>query len=100
MYRPVILVLCSLILLQACVQGMSPLGMRRCLCKGPGANYADLKQIKKFEVFPPSSKCEKMEVIVKFKHRGRRGMCLNPDSKFAKKLMEFAKKKSSGKKEN
>ncbi|CAJ0968371.1 unnamed protein product [Ranitomeya imitator] len=43
--------------------GMSLLGKRRCLCMGNGADHVDLKQIKKFEFFPPSSKCEKMEVM-------------------------------------
>ncbi|XP_056424678.1 C-X-C motif chemokine 11-6-like [Hyla sarda] len=96
MYRPVIVVLCSLFLLQTCVQGMSLLGKRRCLCKRPGADHVDLKQIKKFEVFPPSPKCEKMEVIVTFKN-ATRGMCLNPDSKLVKSLIYYAKKRSSGK---
>ncbi|XP_073493433.1 C-X-C motif chemokine 10-like [Phyllobates terribilis] len=96
MYRPVIVVLCSLFLLQSCVQGMSLLGKRRCLCKGVGANNVDLKQIKKFEFFPPSSKCEKMEVIAKFKHE-KRGLCLNPDSDVVKSVVALSKKKSSEK---
>ncbi|KAM3940909.1 C-X-C motif chemokine 11-like [Leptodactylus fuscus] len=92
MYRSVIVVLCSLILLQTCVQSMSLVGKRRCLCKGQGANNVDLKQINRFEVYAPSGKCEKMEVVVKFKH-GKRPMCLNPDTKLVKTLIEFAKKK-------
>ncbi|KAM4050258.1 C-X-C motif chemokine 10-like [Anomaloglossus baeobatrachus] len=93
MYRPVIAVLCWLFLLQSCVQGMSLLGKRRCLCKGIGANHVDLKQVKKLEFFPPSSKCEKMEVIAKFKH-DKGGLCLNPDSKLVKSFVQLAKKKS------
>ncbi|XP_075705920.1 C-X-C motif chemokine 11-6-like [Rhinoderma darwinii] len=93
MYRPIIAVLCSLFLFQSCVQGMSLLGKRRCFCRELGANHVDLKQIKKFEVFPPSAKCEKMEVIVKFKYKTG-GMCLNPDSKLVKSLIDLAKKRS------
>ncbi|XP_040273884.1 C-X-C motif chemokine 11-like [Bufo bufo] len=95
MYRAVIVVLCSLFLLQSCVQGMSLWGKRRCSCKGPGANSVDIKQIKTLKVFPPSSKCEKMEIAVTLKH-GTRAICLNPHSRMGKKLLELAKKKSSG----
>ncbi|XP_069601820.1 C-X-C motif chemokine 10-like isoform X1 [Ranitomeya imitator] len=96
MYRPVI-VLCMLFLLQPCVQGMSLLGKRRCLCMGNGADHVDLKQIKKFEFFPPSSKCEKMEVIAKFKHK-KKGLCLNPHSELVKSVVALSKKKSSDEK--
>ncbi|XP_069832845.1 C-X-C motif chemokine 10-like [Dendropsophus ebraccatus] len=96
MYRPlIVIVLCSLFLLQSSVQGMSLLGKRRCMCKGPGASQVNLKEIRKFEVFPPSSKCEKMEVIVKFKD-GTKDKCLNPDSRLVKSLISIAKKRSSG----
>ncbi|XP_066430501.1 C-X-C motif chemokine 11-6-like [Eleutherodactylus coqui] len=91
MYRPVIVLLCSLLLLHSCVQGMSPLARRRCLCRGPGANAVALKQLKKLQVFPLSSKCEKMEVIAIMKN-GLGEKCLNPYSKFVKRVIEFGKK--------
>ncbi|XP_075045695.1 C-X-C motif chemokine 10-like [Mixophyes fleayi] len=92
MGRTLILVLCSVLLLQSCVQGMSPLGRRRCLCMGRGANSVDIKQIKKFEVFPPSAKCEKMEIIAKLKTGEEK--CLNHSSKQVKSILQMAKKRN------
>ncbi|XP_073457104.1 C-X-C motif chemokine 11-6-like [Aquarana catesbeiana] len=79
-----IALLCSLLILQ-CVQGMSPLGRRRCHCIGRLSNSVDIKQIRKFEVFPESSRCEKMEVVAKLKNGEEK--CLNPNAKLVKAIL-------------
>ncbi|CAI9610539.1 unnamed protein product [Staurois parvus] len=85
MARMLIAVLSSLLILQ-CVQGMSPLGRRRCHCLGHLSNSVDIKQIRKFEVFPESPKCEKMEVVAKLKNGEEK--CLNPNSKMVKLILK------------
>ncbi|XP_072261594.1 C-X-C motif chemokine 11-6-like [Pyxicephalus adspersus] len=88
MAKILIAVLGSLLILQ-CVQGMSPLGRRRCHCIGRLTNSVDIKQIRKFEVFPESSRCEKMEVVAKLKNGEEK--CLNPNAKLVKLIIAKGK---------
>ncbi|XP_063794733.1 C-X-C motif chemokine 11-6-like [Pseudophryne corroboree] len=90
MDRTVIIVFCSLLFLQSYVQGMSPLGRRRCLCMGRGVSSVEMKQVKKIVVFPPSAKCEKMEVVVHLKNGAEK--CLSSSSKLMKSIMTKVKK--------
>ncbi|KAM5193771.1 C-X-C motif chemokine 11-6-like [Mantella aurantiaca] len=89
MTRILIAVLASLLILQ-CVQAMSPIGRRRCLCLGHLSNSVDIMQLKKLEVFPESSKCEKTETVARMKNGEVK--CLNPNSKLVKLII--AKKKT------
>ncbi|XP_040183563.1 C-X-C motif chemokine 10-like [Rana temporaria] len=91
MARILIAILGSLLILQ-CVQGMSPLGRRRCHCIGRLSNSVDVKQIRKFEVFPESSRCEKIEVVAKMRNGEEK--CLNPNSKLVKMILKRSGKAS------
>ncbi|XP_018409049.1 PREDICTED: C-X-C motif chemokine 10-like [Nanorana parkeri] len=91
MTKILIALLGALLILQ-CVQGMSPLGRRRCHCLGRLSNSVDVKQIKKLEMFPESSRCEKMEVVAKLRNGEEK--CLNPNSKVVKSIIAWGKTRS------
>ncbi|KAE8630962.1 hypothetical protein XENTR_v10001030 [Xenopus tropicalis] len=74
---------------------MSPLGKQRCMCKGRGAERISTQHLKKLEVFPMSFGCDEIEVIVTMKSGSK--ICLNPQSKFANKLLSALRKKRSSK---
>ncbi|XP_029440950.1 C-X-C motif chemokine 10-like [Rhinatrema bivittatum] len=88
------LLLCSLLLIAAGIQGLSIAGKGRCLCTGTGSNFVRLIHIKKIEVYPQSSFCEHKEVIATMKQSGEK-RCLNPNSEWVKRLLIIMAKRSS-----
>ncbi|XP_042712275.1 C-X-C motif chemokine 10-like isoform X2 [Chrysemys picta bellii] len=87
-------VLCSLLLIAAEIQGQLNSGQRRCSCTEKGSNSIQQKALKKIEVFPKSSSCDHVEIIATMKVTGEQ-RCLNPNSKWVQKMMTTLIKKSS-----
>ncbi|KAG9354290.1 hypothetical protein JZ751_012414 [Albula glossodonta] len=78
-------------LLSVDVKGMVVNPKGRCQCKDDGVKFIPPKRIEKIEVYPPSSSCQHMEIIVILKESGGQ-KCLNPESRFAKNLIKNAQK--------
>ncbi|XP_053317631.1 C-X-C motif chemokine 9-like [Spea bombifrons] len=91
MEKNLVVIFCWLLVVHACVEGMVPLPRRRCRCSGSLANRLNVKEIKRLEVYPLSSICEKMDVIAILKS-GKK-ICLNPHSTMVKILFEAMKNK-------
>uniref|UniRef100_A0A8C3PA95 Chemokine interleukin-8-like domain-containing protein n=1 Tax=Chrysemys picta bellii TaxID=8478 RepID=A0A8C3PA95_CHRPI len=87
-------VLCSLLLIAAEIQGQLNSGQRRCSCTEKGSNSIQQKALKKIEVFPKSSSCDHVEIIATMKVTGEQ-RCLNPNSKWVQKMMTTLIKKRS-----
>ncbi|XP_029454387.1 C-X-C motif chemokine 10-like [Rhinatrema bivittatum] len=85
------LLLCSLLLIAAGIQGLSIGGKRRCLCPGKGSNSVKPQSIQKIEVFPKSSSCEHVEVIITLKKSGKK-RCLDPNAIRIQKMIAGALK--------
>ncbi|XP_076125808.1 C-X-C motif chemokine 11-6-like [Alosa pseudoharengus] len=64
----------------------------RCKCQGAGVNAVRPNRIERLEVFPPSSSCNTMEIIVTLKDNGGQ-KCLNPESSFAKNFIKKVNEK-------
>uniref|UniRef100_A0A8C5PHS5 Chemokine interleukin-8-like domain-containing protein n=1 Tax=Leptobrachium leishanense TaxID=445787 RepID=A0A8C5PHS5_9ANUR len=64
---------------------MSIFGKQRCRCNGRLVNGLDPKSITRFEVFPPGSICDKVDIIVTMK--SRKQICVNPISKMVKNIL-------------
>ncbi|KYO25907.1 C-X-C motif chemokine 10 isoform X1 [Alligator mississippiensis] len=79
------LVLCSVLLLTAEIQG-------RCLCTTKGSDFVHPKSLQKLDMYPKSPSCEYIEIIATLKGSGQQ-KCLNPDSKLVKKMVQNLIKK-------
>ncbi|MEE6460408.1 hypothetical protein FKM82_000957 [Ascaphus truei] len=90
-----IVIFCSLLLLHACVQGMSIFGRGRCRCRGVTDKF-DLRSFATFEVFKPTTYCDKFEILVTLK-KSRKEICLNPDSKSVRRILTEMRKKRAKK---
>ncbi|XP_019389802.1 PREDICTED: C-X-C motif chemokine 10-like [Crocodylus porosus] len=87
MDRTVAVVLCSVLLLVAEIQGAPNAGRGRCLCTAKGSDFLPAKSLAKLEVFPKSSSCERLEIIATLKD-SKQQRCLNPDSKWVQKTVK------------
>ncbi|XP_065261913.1 C-X-C motif chemokine 10-like [Emys orbicularis] len=88
-------VLCSLLLIAAEIQGQLTYGKGRCSCIDKGSDFIQPKALGKIEVIPKSSSCDHAEIIVTMKPKGEQ-RCLNPNSKWVQKMMiALIKKRSS-----
>uniref|UniRef100_A0A8C5QNJ6 Chemokine interleukin-8-like domain-containing protein n=1 Tax=Leptobrachium leishanense TaxID=445787 RepID=A0A8C5QNJ6_9ANUR len=67
------------------IPGMSILGKQQCRCNGRLVNGVDPKSITRFEVFPPGSICDKVDIIVTMK--SGKQICVNPKSKMVKNIL-------------
>ncbi|XP_014348613.1 C-X-C motif chemokine 11-like [Latimeria chalumnae] len=86
-------VILALILSAIVTEGLPALGRGRCLCTAKGLPVVP-RRIEKLEVFPPSTSCEKLEVIATVK-AGKK-TCLNPNSKRVQSVLaKIAKKGAS-----
>nr|XP_033816785.1 C-X-C motif chemokine 10-like [Geotrypetes seraphini] len=84
--------LCLLLLSYEAIQGLFIGGKRRCLCLQRGSNFVKPKSIAKIEVFPRSSSCQNMEIIITLKPSGMQS-CLNPKSVMGRKILAGVMKK-------
>ncbi|XP_007899574.1 alveolar macrophage chemotactic factor-like [Callorhinchus milii] len=64
---------------------------RRCRCFNLANNLSPDMRIKNVKIFFKQGLCSKVEIVVNL-NSGRR-MCLNPDSKMGKKMINFMKTK-------
>ncbi|NP_001373708.1 C-X-C motif chemokine 11-1 precursor [Danio rerio] len=64
---------------------------QRCVCLGAGLNMVKPVLIEKIEILPSSPSCGHMEVIATLKN-GAGKRCLNPKSKFTKKIIDKIEK--------
>ncbi|XP_044874657.1 C-X-C motif chemokine 10-like [Mauremys mutica] len=87
-------VLCSLLLIAAEIQGQLTSGQGRCSCTGKGSDSIQRKALGKIEVIPKSSSCDHVEIIATMKPTGEQ-RCLNPNSKWVQKLVTALIKKRS-----
>ncbi|XP_044874659.1 C-X-C motif chemokine 10-like [Mauremys mutica] len=87
-------VLCSLFLIAAEIQGQLAYGKGRCSCIDKGSNFIQRKALGKIEVIPKSSSCDHVEIIATVKPTGEQ-RCLNPNSKWVQKLVTALIKKRS-----
>ncbi|CAM4558051.1 C-X-C motif chemokine 10 [Caretta caretta] len=88
-------VLCSVLLLAAEIQGQLTYGHGHCTCKEKGSDFIQRKALGKIEVIPKSSSCDHVEIIATMKPTGEQ-RCLNPNSKWVQKIITtLTKKKSS-----
>ncbi|KAG6931987.1 chemokine (C-X-C motif) ligand 10 [Chelydra serpentina] len=87
-------VLCSVLLIAAEIQGQLAYGQGRCSCTGKGSDFIQRKALGKIEVIPKSSSCDHVEIIATMKPTGEQ-RCLNPNSKWVQKMMTALIKKRS-----
>ncbi|XP_065261920.1 C-X-C motif chemokine 10-like [Emys orbicularis] len=87
-------VLCSLLLIAAEIQGQLTSGQGRCSCTEKGSNFIQPKALGKIEVIPKSSSCDHVEIIATIKSTGEQ-RCLNPNAKWVEKMMTALIKKRS-----
>ncbi|XP_065261910.1 C-X-C motif chemokine 10-like [Emys orbicularis] len=87
-------VLCSLLLIAAEIQGQLTSGQGRCSCTEKGSDFIQPKALGKIEVIPKSSSCDHVEIIATMKSTGEQ-RCLNPNSKRVEKMMTALIKKRS-----
>ncbi|KAM9142479.1 C-X-C motif chemokine 10-like [Pangshura tecta] len=87
-------VLCSLLLIAAEIQGQLTYGKGRCSCIDKGSDFIQRKDLGKIEVIPKSSSCDHVEIIATMKPKGEQ-RCLNPNSKWVQKMMTALIKKRS-----
>ncbi|KAM9142475.1 C-X-C motif chemokine 10-like [Pangshura tecta] len=85
-------VLCSLLLIAAEIQGQLTSGQGRCSCIDKGSDFVHRKDLRKIDVIPESSSCDHVEIIVTMKRSGEQ-RCLNPNSKWVQKLVTVLIKK-------
>uniref|UniRef100_A0A8C5N567 Chemokine interleukin-8-like domain-containing protein n=1 Tax=Leptobrachium leishanense TaxID=445787 RepID=A0A8C5N567_9ANUR len=55
----------------------------QCRCNGRLVNGVDPRSITRFELFPPGSICDKVDIIVTMKKQ----ICVNPNSKMVKNIL-------------
>ncbi|XP_028929706.1 C-X-C motif chemokine 10-like [Ornithorhynchus anatinus] len=91
---PVLLAVPLLMLALAPVRGFSLFGLGRCRCLAFSDELVNPRSFSKLEVFPASSLCEQVEIIVTLKNG--KATCLKADSPKVMKLMNIIKKRSSG----
>uniref|UniRef100_A0A8C5N0W2 Chemokine interleukin-8-like domain-containing protein n=1 Tax=Leptobrachium leishanense TaxID=445787 RepID=A0A8C5N0W2_9ANUR len=72
------------------VPGMSIFGKQRCRFNGRLVNGVDPKSITRFEVFPPGSICDKVDITVTMK--SGKQICVNPNSKMVKNILSGSTK--------
>ncbi|XP_048338663.1 C-X-C motif chemokine 10-like [Sphaerodactylus townsendi] len=77
--------LCAAILLGTGIQGVPTTGKGRCMCPSTGSNV-HWKHLRKVEIFPASSSCDRVEIIATLKTSGER-QCLDPDSRAAQVML-------------
>ncbi|CAM4545176.1 unnamed protein product, partial [Lepidochelys olivacea] len=87
-------VLCSVLLLAAEIQGQLAYGHGRCSCTEKGSDFVQQKALGKIEVIPKSSSCDHIEIIATMKPTGEQ-RCLNPNSKWVQKMITTLIKKMS-----
>ncbi|XP_030419883.1 C-X-C motif chemokine 10-like isoform X2 [Gopherus evgoodei] len=87
-------VLCSLLLIAAEIQGQLTSGKGRCSCIDKGSDFIQQKALGKIEVIPKSSSCDHVEIIATLKPTGEQ-KCLNPNSKWVRKMVTALVKKRS-----
>ncbi|XP_038614674.1 C-X-C motif chemokine 10-like [Tachyglossus aculeatus] len=82
------------------VRGLPLLGPGRCRCLENSTYFIHPNALAKLEFLPKSSSCGKNEVIATLK-KSKEEICLNPDSRDVKKLLDtILKKKQSLHKKN
>ncbi|XP_032623981.1 C-X-C motif chemokine 10-like [Chelonoidis abingdonii] len=87
-------VLCSLLLIAAEIQGQLTYGKGRCICTGKGSDFIQRKALGKIEVIPKSSSCDHVEIIATMKPTGEQ-RCLNSNSKWVQKMVTALIRKRS-----
>ncbi|XP_037752638.1 C-X-C motif chemokine 10 [Chelonia mydas] len=87
-------VLCSVLLLAAEIQGKLTYGHGRCSCTEKGSDFVHRKALGKIEVFPKSYSCDHVEIIATMKPTGEK-RCLNPNSRWVQRMMTMLIRKRS-----
>ncbi|XP_066566743.1 C-X-C motif chemokine 11-6 [Amia ocellicauda] len=79
------------VLLVADIEGMPSMNKLRCRCADAGVDFIPPRQIEKLEMFPTTSTCERVEIVITLKDNAGK-KCLNPTSNFAKNFVKRALK--------
>ncbi|XP_054446005.1 C-X-C motif chemokine 9 [Pteronotus mesoamericanus] len=78
------------------VQGSPMMRSGRCSCIDTNQRMIHLRSLKDLQQFPPSPSCKNTEIIATMKNGDQ--TCLNPNSRYVKKLIKEWKKQVSQKK--
>ncbi|XP_063281388.1 C-X-C motif chemokine 10-like [Pelobates fuscus] len=81
-----LITICVLLVSASLIEGMAaPHRGRRCLCSQSTTNI-NIKAVSKMEIFPVSSTCEKIEVVVTMK-RSKKTKCISPNIKLVNEVI-------------
>lgn len=86
------LLLGIIILTLNCVQGIPTMKSQRCYCINTSTKIMKINSLKSLEKYPPTSFCNKTEIIAIMKNGAK--TCLNPNSAKVKSLLRAWKRKS------